>query len=258
MATVRQIFRPLLNGVLDWALPERCPCCGSITSVGGPFCVQCWQQLTFLGPPHCSGCGTPFEFDRGDDARCASCIATPPRHDGIRAAVKYDDLSSQVALRLKYAGKVGLARIIAQQLVRHLPEERDDIIITPVPLHWTRIWSRTFNQSALIGQALAQAGGLQFVPDILIRHAKTPSLRGLNPSSRKKAVGKAFALHPEWQGRLKGRRVILVDDVLTTGATSDGCVAVLKNYGADWVQIFCWARALRGEAGDITRLSLDA
>ena len=244
MAWGSQIF----DMVLNWALPERCPCCGSITSAGGPFCATCWQQLEFLGPPCCRGCATPFEFDRGHDAYCASCIATPPQHDGIRAAVKYDELSSHVALRLKYGGKIGLARVIAQQLVRHLPADQDNIVITPVPLHWTRVWSRTFNQSALIGNQLAALSGLAFVPDILVRHKRTPSMRGLDLKRRKKAVGRAFAVHPKWQGVLKGRRIILIDDVLTTGATSDGCVTVLKRGGAEWVQIFCWARALRGAA----------
>lgn len=244
MAMQSQIFR----SILDWALPERCPCCGEITPTGGAFCVSCWQKLEFLGPPWCRGCATPFEFDRGDDAFCASCIAKPPRHDGIRAAVKYDDLSAKVALRLKYGGKIGLARIIAQQLLRHLPEDRNHIMITPVPLHWTRIWSRTFNQSALIGKELAALSNIRFEPDMLVRQKRTPSMRGLDERRRRKAVGSAFAIHPKWKGKLDGSSIILIDDVLTTGATSDGCVAVLKRHRVNSVQIFCWARALRGTA----------
>ena len=235
----------LFHIMLNWALPERYPCCGAIIPTGGPFCVSCWQNLEFLGPPWCRGCATPCEFDRGDDAYCASCIAHPPRHDGIRAAVKYDNFSAQVVLRLKYGGKIGLARVIARQLVRHLPDDHVDLIITPVPLHWTRMWSRTFNQSALIGQELAALSGISIVPDILVRHKRTPTMRGLDVRRRKKAVGGAFAVHPKWQGRVKGLRLILTDDVFTTGATSDGCVSVLKRNGASWVQIFCWARALR-------------
>jgi len=215
--------------------------------------------LEFLGPPWCRGCAAPFEFDRGADAYCAACIANPPRHDGIRAAVKYDDLSARVALRLKYGGKIGLARVIAQQLVRHVPEEMDQLIITPVPLHWTRIWSRSFNQSALIGEQLAALTGVAFVPDILVRHKRTPSMRGLDPKRRRKAVASAFAVHPKYKGTLKGQKIILIDDVLTTGATSDGCIAALKRGGADWVQIFSWARALRGGGGQAdAAVSFDA
>jgi ComF family protein len=254
MAWGSDIFHIMLN----WVLPERCPCCGAITAAGGPFCMSCWHDLEFLGPPWCRGCATPFDFDRGADAYCAACIANPPRHDGIRAAVKYDDLSAQVVLRLKYAGKIGLARVIARQLVRHLPDDHTDLIITPVPLHWTRIWSRTFNQSALIGQELAALCGIPFVPDILVRHKRTPPMRGLDVRRRKKAVTRAFAVHPKWQGRVKDRRLILIDDVLTTGATSDGCVSVLKRNGASWVQIFCWARALRSGTPPPAAISLDA
>jgi predicted amidophosphoribosyltransferase len=103
--------------------------------------------------------------------------------------VKYDDVSAQVVLRLKYGGKIGLARVIARQLVRHLPDDHANLIITPVPLHWTRMWSRTFNQSALIGQELAALSGIPFVPDILVRHKRTPTMRGLDVRRRKKAVG---------------------------------------------------------------------
>lgn len=254
MAKGSHIFHIILN----WALPERCPCCGTITPSGGAFCADCWAKLEFLGPPWCRGCATPFEYDRGDDAYCAACIKTQPRHDGIRAAVRYDDLSAQVALRLKYGGKIGLARMIAQQLIRHLPNDKNDMIITPVPLHWTRIWSRTFNQSALIGKELALMSGIRFVPDILVRHKRTPSMRGLSPKRRRKAVGSAFGMHPRWKNSLKGRKIILIDDVLTTGATSDGCVTVLKRNGASWVQIFCWARALRSRTHDRAPTSLGA
>lgn len=255
MAKGSHIFHSMLN----WVLPERCPCCGIITAAGGPFCMERWQKLEFLGPPWCRTCAAPFEFDRGADAYCAACIANPPRHDGIRAAVRYDDLSAQVALRLKYGGKIGLARVIAQQFLRHMPEEIDQLIITPVPLHWTRIWSRSFNQSALIGKQLAALTGIAFVPDILVRHKRTPSMRGLDPKRRRKAVASAFAVHPKYNGTLKGRKIILIDDVLTTGATSDGCVAVLKRGGAKWVQIFCWARALRGSGAQAeAAISFDA
>lgn len=172
--------------------------------------------------------------------------------------MKYDDLSAQVALRLKYGGKIGLARVIAQQLVRHLPDERENLVITPVPLHWTRIWSRSFNQSALVGKELAALSGIEFVPDIMVRHKRTPGMRGLDLKRRRIAVGGAFALHPNWQGAVKGRNIILIDDVLTTGATSDGCVSVLKRNGATWVQIFCWARALRGRTQASAVISLGA
>lgn len=244
MASLTEILRP----ALDFVLPERCPACGVITPAGGTFCGSCWQTLHFLVPPWCASCALPFAYEQEDGARCASCLVKPPRHDGIRAVVAYDDVSRQVALGLKYGGKIGLAKMIAAQMLRHLPDDREGLIVAPVPLHWTRLWSRSFNQSALIAAELARLGNIQCTPDLLLRTKRTPTMRGLSAKDRRRAVGKAFAVNPRWQGRIDGARVILVDDVLTTGATSDGCVTALKKAGVGWVQLFCWARALRGEA----------
>ncbi len=244
MLLLRQIVKP----VLDFALPERCPVCGAITADGSNFCADCWPKLRFMSQPWCSGCARPFPYEQDADTLCATCLATSPLHDGIRAAVAYDDLSRQIILRLKYGGKIGLAKLVARQLVRHLPDDRSGMLVVPVPLHWTRLWSRSFNQSALIAQELARLGGLEYCPDMLLRTRRTPTMRGLSSKERRKTVNKAFVVNPAKLAAVPDARVILVDDVLTTGATSDGCVKALKNAGAQWVQVFCWARALRGEA----------
>lgn len=204
--------------------------------------------MHFLVPPWCASCALPFAYQQEEGARCAACLSNPPRHDGIRAVVAYDDVSRQVALKLKYGGKIGLAKMIAAQMVRHLPEHDGSTIVAPVPLHWTRLWSRSFNQSALIADELARLGRLRHIPDLLLRIKRTPSMRGLTAKERKRTVGKAFAINQRWQNETAGAHIILVDDVLTTGATADGCVGTLKRAGAEWVQLFCWARALRGEA----------
>ena len=244
MSSIIEMLRP----ALDFVLPERCPACGVITPPGGTFCGSCWQKMHFLVPPWCASCALPFAYQQEDGARCAACLSNPPRHDGIRAVVAYDDVSRQVALKLKYGGKIGLAKMIAAQMVRHLPDDAERLIVAPVPLHWTRLWSRSFNQSALIADEMARLGNARHIPDMLLRTKRTPSLRGLSAKERKRAVGKAFAINPRWQSSISGGRVILVDDVLTTGATADGCIKTLKQAGAEWVQLFCWARALRGEA----------
>lgn len=246
MAVLDQLLRP----ALDFVLPPRCPCCGDILSADGSFCAGCWQSLHFIVPPWCASCAVPLPFANDDGLQCASCLAAKPLHNGIRAAVAYDDNSRAVALRLKYGGKIGLARMIAAQLLRHMPDDKDGLLIVPVPLHWTRLWRRSFNQSALIASELSRLSGVEMLPDLLVRQRMTPSLRGLSAKERKKTVGTAFAMSPRYADRVKGARIILVDDVLTTGATSDGCFKTLRKGGASWMQLFCWARVLRGNAAD--------
>ncbi len=236
-----------LQVAVDFVLPERCPSCGVITPAGGTFCAECWQKVHYFGPPWCATCFVPLPVEGEGDQSCASCLIKPPRHDGIRAAVAYGDAAAQVILRLKYGGKIGLAKMIAQQLLRHMPDAHERLIIAPVPLHWTRLWSRSYNQSALIGEALSQASGVRFIPDLLQRHKRTPLLRGLSQKQRQRTVNKAFAINPRWADQIQGARIILVDDVYTTGATTDACIKVMKIAGAQWVQIFCWTRVLRGE-----------
>jgi predicted amidophosphoribosyltransferase len=202
----------------------------------------------------------PVGFSGEEGQYCASCLAAPPQHDGICAAVAYDDISRQVALRLKYGGKIGLAKLIAAHLTRYLPEEAGEYLVVPVPLHWTRLWHRGFNQSALIAKALVGNKGtpnkgvgeksLIFAPDLLIRNKRTPPLKEYSGKQRKKLVSGAFAVNPIWQSRLSGAHILLIDDILTSGATTNGCVKTLKKNGAQWVQIFCWARVLRGEAAE--------
>lgn len=261
MADKGQMLSPaqILKPALDFVLPHRCPSCRTITPEGGAFCADCWQRLRFLSPPWCASCAQPFPYDQGVDAACATCLATPPLHDGIRAVVAYDDISRQVVLRLKYGGKIGLAKMVARQLLRHLPDDRVALLVAPVPLHWTRLWSRSFNQSALIASELARIGGIEHIPDLLVRTKRTPSLRGFSGKERRRAVGAAFAINPRWQSRVSGAKIILVDDVLTSGATSEGCFKALKKHGAAWMQLFCWARAMRGEAATADQpIALDA
>ena len=106
MVSIATLLRP----AVDFVLPERCPSCGTITPAGGTFCSDCWQQMRFLSPPWCSACMVPFAFEQTDETRCASCLANPPSHEGIRAVVAYDDVSRQVVLKLKYGAKIGMAK----------------------------------------------------------------------------------------------------------------------------------------------------
>jgi ComF family protein len=230
--------------ITDFALPPRCPGCSAIVTNPHAFCESCWQKLHFLSGPACAACDLPVPFENLEEPLCAACLAKPPEHAGIKAAVVYSDIARQVVLRLKYGGRIGLATIIANALRRYLADMPDNSLIAPVPLHWTRLWARSFNQSALIAAELQKGTDLQYIPDVLIRKRRTPLLRGLSAKERGHVVKNAFALNPKSIERIKGRHLILVDDVYTTGATCDACVKMLKKNGAASVTIFCWARVL--------------
>jgi ComF family protein len=232
------------RSIVNFALPERCPSCGVIVPAGGAFCGECWNTLTFLGQPACKSCDLPLPYESDDRLECGACLAKPPRHDGIKAAVAYGDVARDVALKLKYGGRIGLAQMIAQQLQRHMRELPAEALLVPVPLHWTRLWSRSFNQSALIAKEVAQMSGLEHCPDLVIRTRRTTPLGGLSGKQRHKMVAGAFALHPKRVALALARHIILVDDVYTSGATTDACVRVLKKGGAASVTILCWARVL--------------
>ena len=144
--------------------------------------------------------------------------------------------------------------MIAAQLLRHASDLPEAALLVPVPLHWTRLWARSFNQSALIASEFARSSGHAHCPDLIRRTRRTTSLGGLNPGERKKMVAGAFELHPKRTELARGRHILLVDDVYTSGATTDACVRVLKKGGASAVTILCWARVLpQGlELGDAT------
>lgn len=238
MSILKGAARPALN----YALPPRCPGCGVIVEADDAFCLSCWSGMRFLGEPCCARCGVPFEHDRGGDAACGACLAEPPPFDSARAVLAYGDIARKVALRLKYGRRIGLARLIARHMTRRLPVFDGPPLIVPVPLHRWRLWWRGFNQSALIADHLGRSSGLAVDKHSLLRTRATQPLRGMHGRQRTKAVQGAFALAKDHA--VKGRSVLLIDDVHTSGATAAACARVLKRGGASSVHLLCWTRAL--------------
>lgn len=225
---------------LDFALPPRCAGCGAIASEVDLFCQGCWPEIDFLSGG-CLQCGQPLEATGAET--CGACHAGGSAIDRMRAAVAYGDVARSIAIKLKYGRKTGLARTMASYMRRHLAELSADALLVPVPLHRGRFWERGFNQSALIAAALAKTTAARTDPALLRRIKRTPKLKGMSPSERRRAVAGAFAVRAGKE--VKGKRIILIDDVYTTGSTAEACARLLKRKGAERVELLAWARVVR-------------
>lgn len=236
----RSAFRSAAGLAIDYALPPRCPSCGTTMQDDDGFCLTCWNQLDHLDGG-CICCGDPAIAGRDAGALCAACIADPPPFETMRAAVAYGEIARSIALRLKYSGRIGLARLIAKAMARHL-RELEDALIVPVPLHRRRIWRRGYNQAGLIATALARQCAMDVDLAALRRHRSTPILRGLGREARRKAVRGAFSVPESKRQVLKGREIVLIDDVYTSGTTASACARILNRHGAGPVHVRTWAR----------------
>ena len=236
---------PLLAPVIDLVFPPRCPLCGAGLAAQSGLCAECWGGLAVPGDPSCATCQRPLEVGASATTQCAPCLAQPPRHDGIAAGTLYNDTSRRLVLALKHGHRIALAPLLARLIAAQLPEKvGPGWIVVPVPLHRWRMWGRGFNQSALLARELALANGAELLVDGLVRTKRTPPLGGLGRTARARALSGAIQLNPRQAGQLNGAKVLLVDDVLTSGATSDACVRALKRGGAEQVVLGCFARVL--------------
>lgn len=232
-------------------MPPQCLSCGTLIEQDGALCVDCWQEVTFIGQPHCAACGLPFEFDDPDTGRteenlCGACIARPPIFERARAVLAYDDASRPFILAFKYADRVEAAATFAGWMARAGADVlKDADLIAPVPLHWTRLFRRRYNQAALLGQQLGRISALPTIPALLVRQHPTPPQGRLNPSARRKNVNGAFRLRDKHRPTIQGRRVLLIDDVLTTGATVSACAKILLKEGATAVDVLTLGRVAR-------------
>jgi ComF family protein len=227
--------------LLDFALPPRCAGCGTIVDDVHSFCPACWGAVRFLGAGGCGICGVPLEATEADT--CGRCLAAPPIIARTRAAVAYDDISKSIALRLKYGRKVALAKTMARFMAPLAGDLPADATLVPVPLHRRRTWTRGFNQAALVASELSKRLGLRADSALLRRVRPTPPLKGMSLSQRKRTVQGAFHVAPNTD--LGGRTIVLVDDVLTTGSTSEACAKALRKAGADRIELVSWARVIR-------------
>ncbi len=242
-------LRPLANSgrfLLDAILPLRCFGCGTVVPAQSSLCAGCWSGLTFLGEPCCASCGLPFPFDHGANALCAACMREAPLFDSARAALLYDEAIRPLILAFKHGDRTEAARPFARwmQMAGWSFLKQADLIL-PVPLHRRRLFHRRYNQSALLAQALACESGLALGLDLLRRVRATPSQGRRSRQARQRNVAGAFALAPGVAGQLQDRRLLLIDDVMTSGATLDEASKVLRRAKPKKILVLTLARVLR-------------
>ena len=238
-------MRAGLARAADIVLPPLCLGCGRGVSAHGVLCGACWSQVDFIERPWCAVTGIPFPYEAGEGAVSAAALANPPSYARARAVMRYSDRSARLVHRFKYSDRMEAAPAFARWLFRAGADILADAhIVTPVPLHKRRLVSRRFNQSAELSRALAVLAGLVNMPELLVRVRATRPQVGLTGDQRRRNVAGAFRLAPDGAEAVRDRHIVLVDDVMTTGATAEACARVLVAAGAREVSVLCLARVV--------------
>jgi ComF family protein len=243
-ARVAGVLRATFGLAVDVALPQLCAACRE--PVGGEgLCAVCWSKLSFIAPPYCERLGIPFPYDPGPGVLSMEAIAAPPAYRRARAALRYDDIARKLVHAFKYGDRLDLAPTMGRWMAnagRPLLAEAGAIV--PVPLHWRRQWARRFNQSALLAEVIGKASGIAVAHAVLRRVKATPQQVGLSQAERAQNVQGAFRVPAASKAAVMGQKLLLVDDVLTSGATVDACSRALLRAGAAQIDVLVFARVV--------------
>ena len=242
----------------DFLLPPVCLACGQGVAAHGTLCADCWGQADFIEAPLCRVTGLPFAYQPGgspgseDGMVSAVALAHPPAYRAARAAMRYNDLSRLLISRFKYGDRLEGAPAFAGWMMRAGAEMLEDAdLIVPVPLHRSRLFSRRFNQSAELARLIGKSSGVPFDGETLQRIRATRPQVGLSGEARRRNLRGAFRVAEKRRARLSGRRVVIVDDVITSGSTVEACAKALLGAGAAEVCVLALARVVTGEGAII-------
>jgi ComF family protein len=231
--------------ILDIALPPLCPSCREPLGDGVGLCAPCWSKLAPIEKPYCARLGIPFAYDPGPGILSMEAIAAPPAYDRARAAVRYDDVARALVQRFKYHDRLDLAPMMGRWMARAGSELLADAdALLPVPLHWRRLWARRFNQAAALAGTISEIAEVPVLHGAIARVRATPQQVGLSKPQRADNVQGAFRVPQERKADIAGRRLVLIDDVLTSGATADTCARALLRAGAAHVDVLVFARVV--------------
>ncbi len=234
-------------GLLDFLYPPVCLACSAPVGEANGLCADCWQALKPITAPLCAKTGLPFAVDMGENAVSAEALNAPPEYDRARAAFVYSELSARLVARFKYGDRPELAAFISLAMAGAGRELwPGDPVLVPVPLHRLRLWRRGYNQSAELARDLGRRLGLDYAPDLAVRRRHTRQQVGLSGEQRRRNVAGAFAIDRHVAARLAGRRLVLVDDVVTTGATVSALTRALRRAGFDHIDVISFARVVPG------------
>lgn len=230
---------------LDLILPPRCFGCGDVTSEHHVLCPHCWKDCTFLSSPWCTLCGWPFPYEIPEQALCPSCSRLPPLFIQCRSALAYQDGTRGFILKLKQGDGTHLAPGLSRLMIRAGQDilSQTDLLV-PVPLHWRRLFLRQYNQATLLSHQITRQTNIPTHTDLIKRHRSTRKQGHQNRKERSANVRGAFTIPPDKAPFLKGKRLTLIDDVFTTGATLSECARILRKGGAKEVRALTLARVI--------------
>jgi len=239
------IFGRIGRAVADAILPPTCLACRLPIADTAGLCPKCWTQAGFIERPYCERLGTPFPADYGGELISPAALASPPAYGRARAAARYSDVARDLIHMMKYGDRMDLVHTLGRWMVRSGGELLADAdALVPVPLHWRRLWQRRFNQSSALAHAISKLSKVPVMDEVLLRARATQPQFGLPRERRAENVQGAFKVPKEKRIEVKGKKLVLIDDVLTTGATADACTKILLRAGALRVDVLVLARVV--------------
>lgn len=239
-------MKKILSAFLNLLMPAKCFCCHKIVCGKSALCPDCFKKITQLSDVSCPICAHPYELAAYKGMICPNCLKKRPVFRQLKSALAYDQYSRDLILPFKHADRTDIAPFFVQLMTR----AGSDLLYTcdaivPVPLHWRRLIVRKYNQAAILANQLAKRVKKPYLPDTLMRHINTANQGHSSPAERKKNVKGAFSISPKKKHLIKGKRILLIDDVYTTGSTINECARELYKAGAAEVNALTIARVCR-------------